>query len=271
MAAIYGANEHRCLTATPRGARDDREDDRARTDWRGRTRRAFCRGTARGPRATLDRLARALVARERHSSLACRRELGRDHRRADRLGRDVRRKPARRVRDPRLRHAEGDRPDRVRVHVRAGRCPQRRVRRARGSSGSTRPSGRPPSSEAVTRLRSPEFAPSDGDAGIESVGNPFSETTFSENGRIAYAEAQFDQTIEESRSRLGRRRAGRRTRICREGRRDGRVQRRRRVPAGRAGNIRDPRAARRDHRAVARLPHLRGDDHPDRARDRRGL
>jgi putative drug exporter of the RND superfamily len=52
--------------------------------------------------------------------------------------------------------------------------------------------------EAVTRLRSPEFAPKDGDAGIESVENPFSQTTFSENGRIAYAEAQFDQTIEEA-------------------------------------------------------------------------
>jgi putative drug exporter of the RND superfamily len=52
--------------------------------------------------------------------------------------------------------------------------------------------------EAVARLRSPEFAPKDGDAGIESVGNPFSATTYSENGRIAYAEAQFDQTIEEA-------------------------------------------------------------------------
>jgi putative drug exporter of the RND superfamily len=50
--------------------------------------------------------------------------------------------------------------------------------------------------KAVTRLRSSEFKPKDGKAGLESVGNPFSKDTFSKDGRIAYAEAQFDQTIE---------------------------------------------------------------------------
>jgi RND superfamily putative drug exporter len=50
---------------------------------------------------------------------------------------------------------------------------------------------------AVARLDSSEFAPSDGKAGVVSVGDPFSEATFSDDGRIAYAEAQFDQTIEE--------------------------------------------------------------------------
>jgi putative drug exporter of the RND superfamily len=50
--------------------------------------------------------------------------------------------------------------------------------------------------DAVARLRTDEFKPTDGEAGIESVGNPFSENTFSDNGRIAYAEAQFEQTIE---------------------------------------------------------------------------
>ncbi len=50
--------------------------------------------------------------------------------------------------------------------------------------------------EAVAKLKSPAFAPKDGNAGIESVGNPFSENTFSDNGRIAYAEAQFSETIE---------------------------------------------------------------------------
>jgi putative drug exporter of the RND superfamily len=50
--------------------------------------------------------------------------------------------------------------------------------------------------EAITRLQSPEFAPRDGEAGLESVGDPFSEETFADSGRIAYAEAQFDQTIE---------------------------------------------------------------------------
>ncbi len=50
--------------------------------------------------------------------------------------------------------------------------------------------------KAVARLRSKEFDPKAGVAGIESVGNPFSKDTFSDDGRIAYAEAQFDQTIE---------------------------------------------------------------------------
>ena len=34
-------------------------------------------------------------------------------------------------------------------------------------------------------------------AGLESVGNPFSADTFSDDGRIAYAEAQFSETIED--------------------------------------------------------------------------
>ncbi len=51
--------------------------------------------------------------------------------------------------------------------------------------------------KAVLRLKSPEFKPVDGKAGLTSVGDPFSKDTFSDNGRIAYAEAQFDQTIED--------------------------------------------------------------------------
>ena len=35
----------------------------------------------------------------------------------------------------------------------------------------------------------------EGDAGITSVGDPFDENTFSDDGRIAYAEAQFDRVI----------------------------------------------------------------------------
>jgi putative drug exporter of the RND superfamily len=49
---------------------------------------------------------------------------------------------------------------------------------------------------AIAKLKTSEFAPADGKAGIESVGDPFSKQTFSKSGRIAYAEAQFDQTIE---------------------------------------------------------------------------
>jgi putative drug exporter of the RND superfamily len=51
---------------------------------------------------------------------------------------------------------------------------------------------------AIAKLKTSEFKPSEGKAGIESVGDPFSKDTFSDNGRIAYAEAQFDQTIEDA-------------------------------------------------------------------------
>ena len=51
--------------------------------------------------------------------------------------------------------------------------------------------------KAIVRLKSPEFKPVDGKAGLTSVGDPFSGDTFSDNGRIAYTEAQFDQTIED--------------------------------------------------------------------------
>jgi putative drug exporter of the RND superfamily len=49
--------------------------------------------------------------------------------------------------------------------------------------------------KAIARLRSPEFKPTKDKAGLVSVGNPFSEDTFSDDGRIAYAEAQFDRVI----------------------------------------------------------------------------
>jgi RND superfamily putative drug exporter len=52
--------------------------------------------------------------------------------------------------------------------------------------------------EAIALLQTPEFAPTDDRAGLVSVDDPFTEDTFSEDGRIAYAEAQFDQTIEDS-------------------------------------------------------------------------
>ena len=55
--------------------------------------------------------------------------------------------------------------------------------------------------EAVARLKTDEFAPTgtdpEGEAGITSVGDPFSDDTFSDDGRIAYAEAQFDRIIYE--------------------------------------------------------------------------
>jgi RND superfamily putative drug exporter len=51
--------------------------------------------------------------------------------------------------------------------------------------------------EAIARLRSTEFEPTQDDAGLTSVGSPFSEQTFSDDGRIAYTEAQFSETIED--------------------------------------------------------------------------
>jgi len=51
--------------------------------------------------------------------------------------------------------------------------------------------------QAIARLKSPEFAPTADKAGLVSVGDPFSAQTFSANGRIAYSEAQFNETIED--------------------------------------------------------------------------
>ncbi|HET6601410.1 MAG TPA: MMPL family transporter, partial [Gaiella sp.] len=57
---------------------------------------------------------------------------------------------------------------------------------------------------AMAKLRTAPFSategaePVDGTPKLTSVGDPFSKATFSENGRIAYSEAQFDQTIEDT-------------------------------------------------------------------------
>jgi putative drug exporter of the RND superfamily len=51
--------------------------------------------------------------------------------------------------------------------------------------------------DAIAKLKTDEFKPTEDEAGVESVGNPFNEDTFSDNGRIAYAEAQFDRVIYE--------------------------------------------------------------------------
>src|SRR5918992_4221996 len=47
----------------------------------------------------------------------------------------------------------------------------------------------------IERLQTEEFAPTEDEAGVESVGDPFADQTFSDDGRIAYAEAQFDRII----------------------------------------------------------------------------
>ncbi len=50
---------------------------------------------------------------------------------------------------------------------------------------------------AVAEIQGPEFEATEERAGITSVGDPFDDQTFSEDGRIAYAEAQFDRVIYE--------------------------------------------------------------------------
>ena len=49
--------------------------------------------------------------------------------------------------------------------------------------------------KAVAELKTEQFKPTDDTAGITTVGDPFSDRTFSDDGRIAYAEAQFDRVI----------------------------------------------------------------------------
>src|ERR687895_580034 len=49
--------------------------------------------------------------------------------------------------------------------------------------------------DVIARLQTDEFRSTEDKAGIESVGDPFEESTFSDDGRIAYAEAQFDRII----------------------------------------------------------------------------
>ena len=49
--------------------------------------------------------------------------------------------------------------------------------------------------DAIAKLKSSEFKPTEDKAGIESVSDPFDKNRFSDNGRIAYAEAQFDRVI----------------------------------------------------------------------------
>ena len=49
--------------------------------------------------------------------------------------------------------------------------------------------------DALARIQTDQFAPTEDEAGIESVGDPFADDTISDDGRIAYTEAQFDRII----------------------------------------------------------------------------
>ena len=115
-----------------------------------------------------------------------------------------------------------------------------------------------------------EFKPTEDTAGLDERRRPVRARRRSPtSGRIAYAEAQFDRVIydEDRESVVAVQDAVREAVEPR--RRDRRVQRRRRVPADRAGHVRAARAARGADRAADRLPHVRRGVHPDRARDRR--
>jgi RND superfamily putative drug exporter len=49
--------------------------------------------------------------------------------------------------------------------------------------------------DAIAKLKTSEFKATKDRAGIESIGDPFKDDTISDDGRIAYTEAQFDRII----------------------------------------------------------------------------
>ena len=191
-----------------------------------------------------------------------------DRRRPHRARRDRRRLAAGRVRDPGLRHAAGDRPDRGGVRRRAGRRSQRRLRRARGraarhggAQGGDRRGTREPEDLRVQADR--------GEGGAHERRRPVQRADVRRERADRIRRGPVRPGDLRRGPRVGRRGAGRRARGSRARGRDGRVQRRRRVPADRAGHLRAARSPRGDHRPADRLPDVRGGVHPDRARDRR--
>ena len=150
--------------------------------------------------------------------------------------------------------------------VRAGRRAEPRLRCAcRRAARHARAQGR----RSRTRSRSSrrdEFKPTEDKAGIESVGDPFDENTFSDDGRIAYAEAQFDRVIfdKDREAVVAVQDAVRETvepaGVTVEFNGDAEFPP---IEQGHAGAARPARGA---DRAARRLPHLRGDVDPDRAR-----
>ena len=67
----------------------------------------------------------------------------------------------------------------------------------------------------LAKLKTQEFKATEDKAGIESVGDPFADGTISDNGRIAYTEAQFDRR---SRTRIAMRSSRSRTPSARRSR-----------------------------------------------------
>ena len=198
--------------------------------------------------------------------MARHRRLGRHPRRARRPDDLVRRIAPRRVRDPRLGHAEGDGPDRGRVRRRAGRRAERRVCRSTGSAA------RHARAQAGDR-RGDREAPRGGVQADGGQGRPRERRdTFHRGHRLRRRAHRLRGGPVRPRhqregSRLGRRRPGRCPRDGRAGGRDRGVQRRSGVPADRAGNAGAARPARGPDRPADRLPDVRGDFDPARARN----
>ena len=140
-------------------------------------------------------------ARACATTVAGRLQLARHHRRSDRPRRDRRRLAAGRVRDPGLGHTEGGRPDRGRIHVRAGRVLNIVFAAPAGQRLDT-PTRRAAIEKAIARLRSPEFKPTDGKAGLTSVDDPFSKATFS---KTAASPTPRRNSTRRSRTRTGTR------------------------------------------------------------------
>ena len=203
--------------------------------------------------------------------MADRPRLGRHHRRPGRGRRDGRRQPEGRVRDPGLGHAEGDRPDRVRVRRGTGRGAEPRLRRAaRRAPGHGRAQGRGRGRDRRAQVR----AQADRGHGRDRERRRSLRRRHllrRRPHRLRGGAVRPGHLRQGPRSR--RRGAGRGPGDGRARRRHGRVQRRRRVPADRAGDTGAARPARGADRPAHRLPHLRriGDPDParaDRARDR---
>ena len=185
-------------------------------------------------------------------------------------GRHGRRQAAGRVQDPRVGRPEGDRPHRVAVPVRAGRRAEHRLRRARRAAarharaqGGDRGRGRAAQDPRV-QARGRQGRHRERRRPVQP-GHVLRQRAH----RLRRGAVRPDDRGQGPRPRSSPwRRPSAQTR--RAGRRDGRVQRRGRVPADRAGRVRAARAARGDHRAADRLPHVLGDARSrSRSRSRR--
>ena len=194
--------------------------------------------------------------------------LGGDPRPAHPARRDRRRQPEGRVRDPRLGHAAGDRPDRGGVRLRAGLGAQPRLR---GSGGRAARHARAQGRDRGRRREAQDVGvrPERGHGRRRQRRRPVLRADLLRGRAHRLHGGAVLGRHRDGGPIAGRRRAGRGSRDRRADGRHRRVQRRRRVPADRAGHAGAARLPRRVHRPPARLPDVRRDGDPDRARARR--